>query len=165
MGPSEQRAAIQDLQEAVQVALPSRPTSAYRAATWDQARALDPQLIDIGSHTCTHPVLSRCTDDEIAHEVVASRRTLAAQLRRIPDAFCYPNGQTEDYDARCLRAVRRAGYTSATVAHGGTVGADTDPYAIERMAAPASVPDFRRAIDGVTQLADQWRAWRPGKTS
>ena len=165
LSPDGQRAAIASLQEAVDVALPARPTSGYQAMSWEQARALDPQLIDVGSHTCTHPVLSRCTDDEIDREIGGARQIITERLGRVPEAFCYPNGQPEDYDARCLQAVGRSGYRCATVAHGTTVRAGANPYAIERLSAPSGLAAFRRAVDGVTQLADQWRAWRPGTTS
>jgi peptidoglycan/xylan/chitin deacetylase (PgdA/CDA1 family) len=159
LSPAGQGAALTSLQQAVDVPLPSRPTSCYRAMSWDQARSLDPQLVDVGSHTCTHPVLSRCSDDEIDWEVRGAREIIAQKLGRAPDAFCYPNGQPEDYDARCLRAVEHSGYRCATVAHGTTVHAGANPYAIERLSAPPSRADFRRTVDGVTQLANQWRAW------
>ena len=158
LSPAGQRAAIASLQEAVDVVLPARPASSYRAMSWEQARSLDPQLVDVGSHTCTHPVLSRCSDEEIDREVRGAREIIAERLGRVPDAFCYPNGQLEDYDARCLRAVGRSGYRCATVAHGTTVHAGANLYAIERISAPPERGEFRRAVDGVTQLADQWRA-------
>lgn len=165
MDPFARERAMVHLQDVLQVALPAVPTSEYRAMSWAQAARLDSQLIDIGSHTCTHPVLSQCSDDEIDREVVVSRKEIVARLGRAPAAFCYPNGQPGDYDARCIRAVRSAGYDCATVAHGTTVRAGADLYTLERIATPPDRPQFRRAIDGVTSLADRWRAWRPGTTS
>jgi peptidoglycan/xylan/chitin deacetylase (PgdA/CDA1 family) len=165
MDPPARAQAIARLQDVLQTALPPAPSDDYRAMSWTQAASLDARLIDIGSHTCTHPVLSRCSADEIDREVVGSRRTISARLGRVPVAFCYPNGQPEDYDGRCIRAVRSAGYGCATVAHGATVQAGADLYTIQRMATPPDRPQFRRAVDGVTSLADRWRAWRPGTTS
>jgi peptidoglycan/xylan/chitin deacetylase (PgdA/CDA1 family) len=164
MDPRTRRLTIERLQQAVNVPLPAAPTAEYRAMTWEQLSALNGELISVGSHTCTHPVLSRCSDAEIAEEVTTSRRQIAARLKRNVAAFCYPNGQPEDYDARCIDAVRAAGYHHATVAHGGT-STGGDVYTLRRMAAPADAAEFERAVDGVTHLADQWRARRLGTAS
>jgi len=161
MDPTTRDEAIRELQDAFQLALPPVPTDDYRAMTWDEAAALDPQLVQIGSHTCTHPVLSQCSEAEIDREVADSRAAIIARLGRAPSAFCYPNGQRPDYDERCTAAVRRAGYSCATVAHGGPIGSHADPFTLERLSAPVEAGAFRRTIDGVAALADQWRAWRP----
>jgi peptidoglycan/xylan/chitin deacetylase (PgdA/CDA1 family) len=165
MDPATRNSTIEHLQHVLQVPLPAAPTNDYRAMSWAEAAGLDPSLVTIGSHTCTHPVLSRCTDAEIEWEIAHSRRTIAGRLGRRVDAFCYPNGQPEDYDIRCVNAVKAAGYTCATVAHGATVGTGSDVYTLERMAAPFELPRFQSAVDGVTKLADQWRSWRSATTS
>jgi peptidoglycan/xylan/chitin deacetylase (PgdA/CDA1 family) len=164
MDPARRQTAIDRLGAALDVPLPACPTPAYRAMSWGELRALDPELVTIGSHTRTHPVLSRCDVAEIAREVRVSKQEIAARLGREVDTFCYPNGQPEDYDVRCVQAVRAAGYRCATVAH-GALGAGGDPYRVRRIAAPFTLPEFQRAVDGVTNLADQWRAWRFGTAS
>jgi peptidoglycan/xylan/chitin deacetylase (PgdA/CDA1 family) len=165
MNTAGRTAALDHLEDVLQVPLPPSPTADYRALSWAQAAALDPQLVTIGSHTCTHPVLSRCTDAEIEWETAASRQRIASRLGHEVDAFCYPNGQDGDYDARCIGAAKKAGYACATVAHGTTVGKHADVYTLERMAAPADLAEFQRAVNGITKLADQWRAWRSTTTS
>jgi peptidoglycan/xylan/chitin deacetylase (PgdA/CDA1 family) len=164
MDPPTRQAAIARLQEALDVPLPAAPTADHRAMSWDQLAALDPQLVSVGSHTCTHPVLSRCSDADIAREVTVSRHEIARRLGRAVEAFCYPNGQPEDYDSRSIDAVRAAGYRYATVAH-GPISAGRDAYTLTRTSAPFDPAQFERAVDGVTQLADQWRAWRFGTAS
>jgi peptidoglycan/xylan/chitin deacetylase (PgdA/CDA1 family) len=165
MDSASRYATLEHLEDVLQVPLPLSPTDDYRALSWAQAAALDPQLITIGSHTCTHPVLSHCTDAEIHWETSVSKQRIAARLGRKVDAFCYPNGEKVDYDARCIGAVKRAGYACATVAHGTTVGNKADVYTLERMAASADLAQFQRAVNGITKLADQWRAWRSTTTS
>jgi peptidoglycan/xylan/chitin deacetylase (PgdA/CDA1 family) len=67
-------------------------------------------LITIGSHTITHPFLTRCDDATLEHELVASRRYLEEVTGHPVDLFAYPTG---DYDRRVAEAVRRAGYRAA----------------------------------------------------
>jgi len=151
---------IQTLQRELQIAIPERPVPAYRGMTWDEIRGLDRELIDIGSHTCTHPVLSRCSAADIAREVGDSRRIIERRLGRPVEAFCYPNGEPADYDERAVLAVKQAGYRCATVAHGGPIVSTADPYRLERIGAAREMVKFRSAVNGVTTLADGWRAWR-----
>lgn len=84
---------------------------------WDEVRELsrDP-LIQIGSHTLTHPFLSRTAESQAWAEIADSRRQIQAQLGQPVDLFCYPSG---DVGSREAQLVRRAGYRAAvTVAPG-----------------------------------------------
>jgi peptidoglycan/xylan/chitin deacetylase (PgdA/CDA1 family) len=159
MDPAEQRAAIARLQDALQLSLPSAPTADYRAMTWDEARRLDSQLVDFGSHTYSHPILSRCTTAQIHHEVHESKRVLEAQLRRSVDAFCYPSGRPEDYDERAIQSVAHAEYGCATVAHAGPIR-HVDPYTLPRTGAPHHISQFRGVVNGLTDLNSWWYSWR-----
>ncbi len=68
-----------------------------------QALAKDP-LIEIGSHSHSHPMLSRCSPSQVEAELSASKQALEAIVQRPVTAFAYPYG---DYDARVVDAVRR----------------------------------------------------------
>ena len=87
MSTGDRAAAIASLGAALDVCLPQRPTENYAAMTWDQATQMDRALIDFGSHTCTHPVLSRCGAAELAYEVRESRQLLARRLGGVIDTF------------------------------------------------------------------------------
>lgn len=64
-------------------------------------------LITIGSHTVSHPFLTRCEPARLAYELSASRQQLEAMTGQTVDWFAYPSG---DYDRRVAEAVRAAGY-------------------------------------------------------
>lgn len=84
--------------------------------TWRQLAGLAAAGHEIGSHTQTHEILPLLDDEMLDAELIESRRILEDGLGRPVHAFCYPNG---DHDDRTVRAVERAGYTSAvTVAMG-----------------------------------------------
>lgn len=68
--------------------------------------------VTIGSHTVSHPFLTRCDDDELRRELVASRRCLEELTGETVDLLAYPGG---DYDARVAEAAREAGYRAAFV--------------------------------------------------
>lgn len=75
---------------------------------WDDLRALADGGWEIGSHTVTHPMLTRVTsDDALREELVASRTAVERGVGRPCRAVAYPYG---DFDARVAQAARAAGY-------------------------------------------------------
>jgi peptidoglycan/xylan/chitin deacetylase (PgdA/CDA1 family) len=74
--------------------------------TADELRSL-PGLIELGSHSLTHPHLTRLDDARLRAETAGSRRRLV-QLSRAPvTLFAFPYGE---HDRRVLEACREAGY-------------------------------------------------------
>lgn len=163
LGPAPRQALLDDLAAALGLDVPGRVTAEYAGADFDALRALDAGLVEIGSHTITHPILTRCTDDELAGELVGSRARLERELGRPVTSFCYPNGMPADYDARVARAVAAAGYACAVAAHGGlarTPRAPLDRYLLARIGNSPRREEFRNEISGVTQLKSDWWARR-----
>jgi peptidoglycan/xylan/chitin deacetylase (PgdA/CDA1 family) len=164
MDPDRRDAAIVDLQKTLRVLIPSAPTPEYEAMTWDAALQLDSTLVDFGSHTCGHPVLSRCTTAEVQRELCESKRLIEARLNRPVETFAYPHGEAADYDQRAVDAAEAAGYLCATVAHGGPLVGDVNLFQLKRMSAATDIGQFRSTVNGVEFLANQVRAWRHAAT-
>ena len=160
MSTSDRAAAIASLGAALDVVVPERPTEDYAAMTWDQAARMDRALIDFGSHTCTHPVLSRCGGEELVSELQQSRRALSLRLGRNIDTFAYPHGEPADYDERAMAAVKAAGYSCAAVSYGGPLGRRPDLLQLTRLSAATELEQFRSTVNGVELLANKFRAWR-----
>jgi peptidoglycan/xylan/chitin deacetylase (PgdA/CDA1 family) len=87
-----------------------------RCLPWDDLLALQESGWEIGSHTCSHPHLTRLTDEELERELVESRHVCEARTGRPCVSFAYPYS---DHDDRTVEATRRGGYGLAvTVGHG-----------------------------------------------
>jgi peptidoglycan/xylan/chitin deacetylase (PgdA/CDA1 family) len=90
------------------------PDSPYadelRCLGWDELAALAGCGWEIGSHTVTHPRLTRLDDEQLAAELSGSKRAVEERLGRACCSLAYPYG---DEDARVVAAVRRAGYVAA----------------------------------------------------
>jgi peptidoglycan/xylan/chitin deacetylase (PgdA/CDA1 family) len=71
---------------------------------------------ELDAHTITHPDLTTVDPARLWREVDGSRRALRRLFHVPVDFFCYPAGR---YDARVVRAVRRAGFLGATTTHYG----------------------------------------------
>jgi peptidoglycan/xylan/chitin deacetylase (PgdA/CDA1 family) len=77
-------------------------------ASWSELRELADLGWEIGSHTCSHPRLTRVDDRRLANELADSRAACERELERPCVSLAYPHS---DEDDRVVRAARRAGYS------------------------------------------------------
>jgi peptidoglycan/xylan/chitin deacetylase (PgdA/CDA1 family) len=59
---------------------------------WEQIRELAENGLSFGSHSMSHPVLSRLSDAELARELAESKRLIEAEIGHEVRFFCYPYG-------------------------------------------------------------------------
>jgi peptidoglycan/xylan/chitin deacetylase (PgdA/CDA1 family) len=93
-------------------------------------RTLAAAGVAIGSHSRTHPLLSRLQPDELADEVEGSLTDLEEAGFRRPAFFAYPHG---DYDAVVRKVVAGAGLRGAFTVNLGLARPEGDRYAIPRI--------------------------------
>ena len=78
---------------ATQVGTPRTDPESHRWMDTEELRALaESELVDVGSHTRTHPLLKELPPDEQWTEIDGSRRELEALLATRVHAFSYPFG-------------------------------------------------------------------------
>lgn len=101
---------------------------------------------EIGSHTKTHPYLSRLTPIEIANEIYGSKQSLYALGVKSVNTFAYPYG---DYSDATDELVRKAGYAGARVSNRGSNAKNTNAYRLKAQSVEAdtSLKQIRQWID------------------
>jgi glycosyltransferase involved in cell wall biosynthesis len=82
----------------------------YRFMNWEQVRELSAQGFEIGSHTITHPILSRVGPEQLALELRASKERIEAEINGECRVIAYPNGLLRDADADIWSAAAAANY-------------------------------------------------------
>lgn len=85
--------------------------------------------ITIGSHTLSHPKLSRLAPEAQLREVRDSKATLEDWIGKSVDTFCYPFG---DYAPETVELVRASGYRFAVTTRVGAFRAER-PFEIPRI--------------------------------
>jgi peptidoglycan/xylan/chitin deacetylase (PgdA/CDA1 family) len=100
--------------------------SEVRTMSWDELRGSMGMGVEIGSHTVSHPHLTRLGDSELERELVESKQRLEDELGGPCRFLAYPYGE---HDARVRAAARVAGYAGAFALR----AADGDPFAIPRV--------------------------------
>jgi peptidoglycan/xylan/chitin deacetylase (PgdA/CDA1 family) len=85
--------------------------------------------VTFGSHSKTHPFLSRLSEKDVMEEVINSKSALEDKLQLPVEFFCYPYG---DYDRRVIDLVKNAGYKAAFTTKRGLIHRYDDPFEIRR---------------------------------
>ena len=83
-----------------------------RGLNWKELAELADSGWEIGSHTRTHPRLTRLSDEALARELEESRARCEQVLQRPCRSLAYPYG---DFDGRVVAAAAKAGYTAAAI--------------------------------------------------
>jgi peptidoglycan/xylan/chitin deacetylase (PgdA/CDA1 family) len=105
-----------------------------RPLTWQQVREMRSGGIEFGSHTVSHPILSRLSDDELRVELSASKNEIERQLGRRVDLLAYPVGGETAFDERVVGVARECGYRMAlTYVHGVNRWPPDDSYRLRRL--------------------------------
>ena len=100
-----------------------------RLLDWDRIVELKDNGIIFGSHTKSHPFLSKLSLKELEDEIKGSKLFLEERFKEPVEFFCYPYG---DYDDRALDAVKQAGYLGAITSKRGLVHKGDNPFEIRR---------------------------------
>jgi peptidoglycan/xylan/chitin deacetylase (PgdA/CDA1 family) len=107
--------------------------SALASLNWEEVDALRTTgLVEFGSHTHTHPVLSRCSLARQEHELRASRDVLRGRLGWA-ELFAYPNGSRADFTPATQDLLRRLGYRCGVTTIPGLARQGDDPYELCRV--------------------------------
>jgi peptidoglycan/xylan/chitin deacetylase (PgdA/CDA1 family) len=89
-------------------------------------------LVEVGSHTVTHPVLSGFSEAMQRDEIERSKTQLEEMVGQPVRSFAYPYGTRSDYTAQTVVAVREAGFDRACSNFPGTIRCGSDPWQLPR---------------------------------
>jgi peptidoglycan/xylan/chitin deacetylase (PgdA/CDA1 family)/glycosyltransferase involved in cell wall biosynthesis len=125
--PARKEAALQKLE------LHAGPCGGVSSMTVKDLLQLHARGFAIGAHSITHPILTKCSDEEAYQEIAGSREILEGILGEPVKLFAYPNGiPGKDFGLGHIEMVRKAGYTSAFSTNSGVATQATSHFQIPR---------------------------------
>jgi peptidoglycan/xylan/chitin deacetylase (PgdA/CDA1 family) len=155
---AERRQALRDINRALKYLAPAeRVDKALRVAeiagvqppanlmlSEDQVKHLARTGIHIGSHTLSHPILSKVGDGDAEREIIGSKAVLESIIGTPVRSFAYPNGMPDrDYRAVHVDLVRKAGFELAVSSAWGVCRPASDRFQLPRMRPwETSLPGF-----------------------
>ncbi|MDO9235791.1 MAG: polysaccharide deacetylase family protein [Aquabacterium sp.] len=126
--PSKRNEAVALVQKAALVKLPDDLMMTSR-----QVLQLRNTGMQIGAHTCTHPILASLSEGEARTEITSSKCLLESLLDEPVSLFAYPNGKpNKDYLAKHAEMVRQAGFDAAVSTAAGVSSSATDVFQLPR---------------------------------
>lgn len=124
----------------------------YRPLNWDQLRSMSKEGLDIGSHSISHPILTKLSHDNLIIELAESRNLLESKIDCPVLSFCYPNGSRSDYNFDIQKAIDKCGYEYAVAAFPG-LSPLAERWCIKRYPVGSSFNIFEKNIFGYTYFA------------
>jgi peptidoglycan/xylan/chitin deacetylase (PgdA/CDA1 family) len=161
MRPEERNASIKAMATRIGASLPTSAPAKYQPCSWSELREMaDSGLMEIGSHTVTHPILSSITDEESWNELILSKSQIEEGIGRTVNCFCYPNGMPRDYRPSQVQQVEQAGYACSVIAEFGMVTRGADRYRLPRIgvARKAGILEFSKYLDGFAHYQKKFGA-------
>jgi peptidoglycan/xylan/chitin deacetylase (PgdA/CDA1 family)/CelD/BcsL family acetyltransferase involved in cellulose biosynthesis len=121
---------------------------ADRMLTWQQIQEMQRSGVSFGSHTLTHPAVSRLKPSELVRELCQSKADLEDRLGAEVKDFAYPFGKPADYQ-NTIETVARSGYRTASTTNWGINTPGVNPYELRRV----SIGEERRLSVFALRLA------------
>jgi peptidoglycan/xylan/chitin deacetylase (PgdA/CDA1 family) len=105
----------------------------HRCLTDDELRELAAgDLVEIGAHTLSHPVLSSLSPEQQQHEIGGSKKRLEELIGRTVTSFAYPYGKKMHYTRQTVKTVEANGFSCACSNFGGLVTRTSNRFTLPR---------------------------------
>lgn len=104
--------------------------------SWAEVRELQKHGISIGSHTVSHPQLSRLSREQIRQELVESKQTIEDKLSAPVRSFAYPFAfpqQDRAFQVIFRQLLKESGYQSGVCTIVGRASLQSDPLFLPRL--------------------------------
>jgi peptidoglycan/xylan/chitin deacetylase (PgdA/CDA1 family) len=107
---------------------------------WHEIQEMRKDGITIGSHSHTHPILSRMPIWKAKEEILNSKRIAEKNLGMEIKHFSFPNGREEDFSEELRDYCREIGFESiCSVIYGTNDAAEGNAFALKRVGAISPV--------------------------
>ena len=131
--PDGERRQVQD-ELLAQAGVESGGRATHRSLSYEELLALAKgELIDVGSHTVTHPLLSTLPLTAQREEIQLSKAHLEETLCHPVNSFAYPYGGSSDYTSETVDIVQETGFTCGCANFAGIVCPETDCLQLPRV--------------------------------
>ncbi len=134
MPDTERKIRLTEIFRKLDVTLGSLEDSNKRTMlNWNEVKEMAANNISFGSHSHTHPILSRVPLQEARNDIKRSQQTMEVQLGGKVRHFAYPNGRKEDFSEDLRTYCKEIGFDSVATVVYGSVDAGADPFSLKRI--------------------------------
>jgi peptidoglycan/xylan/chitin deacetylase (PgdA/CDA1 family) len=111
-----------------------------RMLNWEEVKRMADNGITFGSHTHTHPILSRVPLEKAKKDILDSKEIIEKRIGIKVKHFAFPNGRDEDFSEELRDYCKKIGFESvASVIYGMNDPSNGNTYALKRIGAISPV--------------------------
>ena len=107
---NERVSVVESLKSEYSDSIINTSSSLSKPMTWDDIRNMDRDLITIGSHTVTHPIMSMLSEEELEFELLMSKKKIENELNVDVNSIAYPVGMRESINDKVVNQTKMSGY-------------------------------------------------------
>ena len=153
-------ATLRSLQGDLESVCPER----HDLMNWDDVRQLLRAGFEVGSHSHTHPILSRLSLPALETELRTSKKRIEQETGKDCRWVAYPNGGRADVSHKVLQVAENAGFDLGFVLDGQLAARDGHRFGVSRLQIPGrlSAAHVRAKLSGLDVVRGHVRqAFRP----
>lgn len=122
----------------------------FKPLSLEQIKEMQKEGMDFGSHTHTHPILSKIPLEEAKKEIHKSKAILEDILGDKINLFAYPLGQLKTFNKNIISILEKEGFQLACSTIWGSNKKDTNPFVLHRIRIDSedTFEDFKSKIEG-----------------
>jgi peptidoglycan/xylan/chitin deacetylase (PgdA/CDA1 family) len=109
-----------------------RTSDADLMLRWEDVREMSLGKVSFGSHTASHPILSRLSREETVEQVTRSCAAIQRHLGKRPTLFAYPNGSKADFSSVTKTVLMECGFKCAVTTEFGVNEPHQDVFELRR---------------------------------
>ncbi len=106
----------------------------FKLMSWEEVLKLKRSgLVDFGSHTVSHEILTNVPDQIAEKEIIDSKTILEEKLNEPISFFAYPNGRQIDFNSQHIHLLCKYGYSAAVTTIPALNSHKENIYTLKRM--------------------------------
>jgi len=113
---------LEELRTVANITMPEQIKNKPLFMNWQQLKTMSDEKMHIGSHGCSHNILSYLSEQDQIDEVVNSKERIEQQLNIKVTSLAYPVGKKYTFNDLTMRVTKDAGYTLAFSYITGVIG-------------------------------------------
>ncbi|MHA1334629.1 MAG: polysaccharide deacetylase family protein [Promethearchaeota archaeon] len=117
----------------------------YKLLNYDDLDKIDKNILEVGSHTRTHPNLNSITEEELYEELFISKCELEKKINRPIVHLCYPAGK---YNSKIIQFAKKYNYLTGTTTEYGFNSIKTNLFKLKRIDAKGNFIIFKYKLSG-----------------
>ena len=116
------------------------PAEDFRAMlSWEEVKQMSAEGVSFGSHTKSHPAMSKIPLNFARQEIVESKKVIEEQIQKPVTTFAYPYGKSDDISEEVIHLLQDEGFEFAcTTEIGYEAFPINDPLFLKRKGVPPS---------------------------